>query len=77
MSYRFYDVRLILDKTQKERLEQLEKRFKKINGWGKTDILEFALNSLRTTVDISLEFAEIKVSEIEKDGIVTDAIKLK
>lgn len=36
---KFYEVTIILDGKQQERLENLAKRFKEINGWDEWDIM--------------------------------------
>lgn len=74
MAYGFYNVTLILDDEQEKRLEKLEKQFKKINGWNKKDIMQFAIVALRSNVEISLEFVEIKVQQIKQEGIKEDDI---
>lgn len=38
---KFYEVTIILDGKQQERLENLAKRFKEINGLGEWDIMQF------------------------------------
>lgn len=63
---KFYEVTIILDGRQQERLENLAKRFKKINGWGEWDIMQFAVNGFTGIREDMLAFMEKKAAELEK-----------
>ncbi len=63
---KFYEVTIILDGRQQERLENLAKRFKKINGWGEWDIMQFAVNGFTGVREDMLTFMEKKAAELEK-----------
>lgn len=63
---KFYEVTIILDGRQQERLENLAKRFKKINGWGEWDIMQFAVNGFTGIREDMLTFMEKKAAELEK-----------
>ncbi len=66
---KFYEVTIILDGRQQERLENLAKRFNKINGWGEWDIMQFAVNGLTGVREDMLTFMEKKAAELERTGI--------
>ncbi len=63
---KFYEVTIILEDGQQERLERLAKRFKKINGWGEKEILQFVVNGFNGNTDAMLEFMERKAEQMEK-----------
>ena len=63
---KFYEVTIILDGRQQERLENLAKRFKKINGWEEWDIMQFAVNGFTGVREDMLTFMEKKAAELEK-----------
>jgi hypothetical protein len=67
---KFYEVTIILDGKQQERLETLAKRFKEINGWGEWDIMQFAVNSFISGREDMLAFMEKKAMELEKSNII-------
>lgn len=60
MGYEIYNVQLILNDEQEERLKKLEKQFKKINGWSKEEIMQFGISALPQNTEIVLAFLEIK-----------------
>ena len=63
---RFYEVTIILENGQQERLEKLAHRFKKINGWGEKEILQFVVNGCAGNTDAMLTFMETKAEQMEK-----------
>ena len=63
---RFYEVTIILDGKQQERLENLAKRFKEINGWNEWDIMQFVVNGLISNREDMLTFMEKKATELER-----------
>jgi len=63
---KFYEVTIILDGKQQERLENLAKRFKKINGWDEGNIMQFIVNGLISGREDMLTFMEEKVVELKK-----------
>ncbi|MDE6893119.1 MAG: hypothetical protein K2P30_02035 [Lachnospiraceae bacterium] len=63
---KFYEVTIILDGRQQERLENLATRFKKINGWGERDIMQFAVNAHTESRDDMLAFMEKKAEQLER-----------
>ena len=62
---RFYEVTIILEDVQQERLEKLARRFKKINGWGEKEILQFVVNGYTGNTDAMLAFMEMKAEQME------------
>lgn len=63
MSYGFYNVTLILEDEQEERLQKLIKRYKKINNWQGRDLMQFS--TCIVNKDLLLEFLESKAKQIE------------
>ena len=63
---RFYEVTIILDGKQQERLENLAKSFKEINGWNEWDIMQFVVNGLISNREDMLTFMEKKATELER-----------
>lgn len=64
MAYGVYNIQLILNNEQEERLEKLEKRFKKINNWNKEQILQFGTCAIEKNIDIILLFMEMKADSL-------------
>ena len=62
---KFYEVTIILEDSQQERLEKIAEKFKKINGWGEKEILQFVVNGLTGNTDAMLEFLEMKAEQME------------
>jgi len=62
---KFYEVTIILEDSQQERLEKLAKRFKKINGWSEKEILQFVVNGFTGNTDAMLGFMEMKAEQME------------
>lgn len=63
---KFYEVTIILEDSQQERLEKLAKRFKKINGWEEKEIMQFVVNGFSGNTDAMLTFMEMKAEQMEK-----------
>ena len=63
---KFYEVTIILDGKQQERLENLAKRFKEINGWEEWDIMQFVVNGFTSSREDMLAFMEKKATELER-----------
>ena len=63
---KFYEVTIILDGKQQERLENLAKRFKEINGWDEWDIMQFVVNGLTNSREDMLAFMEKKAEQLER-----------
>ncbi|RKI87885.1 hypothetical protein D7V94_20195 [Parablautia intestinalis] len=63
---KFYEVTIILGGKQQERLENLAKRFKQINGWEEWDIMQFVVNGLIGSREDMLAFMERKATELER-----------
>ena len=63
---KFYEVTIILDGKQQERLENLAKRFKEINGWGEWDIMQFVVNGFTSSREDMLAFMEKKAEQLER-----------
>lgn len=53
---KFYEVTIILEDDQQERLESLARRFKGINGWGEKEILQFVVNGCADNTNAMLTF---------------------
>ena len=49
---------VIDDKELEERLEQLARQYKQINGWSEKDMLQFAVNAMPMT-KVYLDFLEM------------------
>ena len=62
---KFYEVTIILEDGQQERLERLAKRFKRINGWDEREILQFVVNGFAGNTDAMLTFMEMKAEQME------------
>lgn len=62
---KFYEVTIILEDSQQERLEKLAQRFKKINGWDEREILQFVVNGFSQNTDVMLTFMEMKAEQME------------
>lgn len=63
MSYGFYNVTLILEDEQEERLQELVKRYEKINDWKGKDLMQFSTCIINK--DLLLDFLESKAKQIE------------
>lgn len=63
---KFYEVTIILEDSQQERLENLAKRFRKINGWEEKEIMQFVVNGFSGNTDAMLTFMEMKAEQMEK-----------
>ena len=66
---KFYEVTIILDDKQEERLKILAERFKKINGWEEDDIMQFVVNGMSGNVEMMLAYMELKAAQLEDMGI--------
>ena len=66
---KFFEVTIILDDKQEERLEKLAERFKKINGWQEDEIMQFVINGMSGNVEMMLAFMELKAAQLEDMGI--------
>lgn len=55
-----YKIDIVLTDEQEKRLEKLERKFKKINGWNKEQILQFAFSALQKNTEVALLFLELK-----------------
>lgn len=62
---KFYEVTIILDNEQQERLENLAERYEKINGWGEYEILQFVVNGYTSNIEEMLSFMERKALMLE------------
>lgn len=62
MGYGTYNIQLILNDEQEEKIEGLEEKFKKINGWNKEQILQFGVCALPRNIDIILLFLEMSLT---------------
>ncbi|MBD5394966.1 MAG: hypothetical protein HDR23_07820 [Lachnospiraceae bacterium] len=66
----FYELTFWLEDDQQERLSELAERYKKINDWDEKSLLQFALTALTNnanSVEMMLEFLEIKAEQLEKE----------
>lgn len=64
-----YELTFLLDDKQQERLSKLAEKYKQYNGWDEKDLLQFALTALTNnsnSVDVMLEFLEIKLKQLKK-----------
>lgn len=60
-----YEVEIILtDEEQQQRIEALEKRFKKYNGWDEKAILQFGIMAFPKVWDNLLNLLEFKANEM-------------
>lgn len=60
-----YEVTIILeDEKQQQRIDALEERFKKYNGWSAQDILQFAVAAFPKVFDTFLSLMELKADEM-------------
>lgn len=62
---KFYNVDIILENEQEERITKLAKRFKIINGWNEKDIMQFAVNAFPLYLNPLLSLMEIKAEQLE------------
>lgn len=54
-----------------EKLSSLAKRYKKVNGWGEKEILQFALNSdSKADIEVKLQNLERHIMQLEKESQV-------
>ena len=63
---KFYEVTIIFEDDQQERLESLARRFKGINGWGEKEILQFVVNGCADNTNAMLTFMEKKAEQLEE-----------
>lgn len=69
----FYELIYIVEGEAQERLSELAKRYKKINGWNEKDILQFAVTAFaKADIEIKLEFLEKNLERVEKNGFYAD-----
>lgn len=64
-----YELTFLLDNEQQKRLSGLAEKYKPYNGWDEKDLLQFALTALTNngnSVDMMLEFLEVKLEQLEK-----------
>lgn len=54
-----YEVTIIMNSKQQQRIEALEKRFKKINGWNDQAIMQFAVTAFPQVFDNLLSLMEL------------------
>ena len=63
----FYELTYIVEKDAQERLSALAERYKKINGWKESEILQFAVAATsKTDIELKLQFLEEYISHIEE-----------
>lgn len=63
----FYELCYIVEDDAQERLSELAKRYKKINGWNEKDILQFAVAATnKSDIEIKLRFLEECITELEQ-----------
>ena len=61
-----YNVEIIIDNEQQEqRIEELTRRLKKVNGWNEQEIIQFMLVSFPKIYDTLLSLMEFKVDEMD------------
>lgn len=59
-----YKVEIIINnEKQEKRIEELARRFKKINGWNEQQIVQFMLSGFPKIYDTLLSLMELKVDE--------------
>ena len=66
----FYELTFWLEDDQQKRLSELAERYKAINNWDEKSLLQFALTTLTNnpnSVEMMLEFLEIKAEQLEKE----------
>lgn len=68
---KYIEIPIIIDNDEEEkRLDDLVKRFKKINHWKEKDVLTFAFNSYQPLHGLVLEAMERMVDQYEiEEGI--------
>lgn len=55
----FYELTYIVEGSQKERLSELARRFRDINGWNEKQLLQFAVTAMhKEDLDAKLQFLE-------------------
>lgn len=61
-----YSVEIIIDdEKQEQRIEELARRFKKINGWSEQQVIQFMLTGFPKIYDTLLSLMEFKVDELD------------
>lgn len=59
-----YEVKIIINnEKQEKRIEELARRFKKINGWTEQQIVQFMLSGFPQIYDTLLSLMEFKADE--------------
>lgn len=65
---KFFELTYIIEDEYEERLEQIAKRFQKINGWDEKEILQFAVGALiKPDIEFKLDFLEKTINQLEKE----------
>ncbi len=61
-----YNVEIIIDNEQQEqRIEELTRRLKKVNGWNEQEIIQFMLLAFPKIYDTLLSLMEFKVDDMD------------
>lgn len=64
VNIKHYKVEIIIDnEKQEQRIEELARRFKKINGWNEQQVIQFMLSGFPKIYDTLLSLMEIKADE--------------
>lgn len=63
---KYYELTYIVEEREQERLSELVKKFKKINGWNEKEILQFAVTATQQAdIDMKLKFLEGIIKDLE------------
>ena len=63
----FYNVTIIFDGKQEDRLHQLAAQYNKINGWKEEDLIQFAVNALPENKNFLLEFLDANLNSLKEN----------
>ena len=63
----FYEITYIVEGEAEERLSALAERYKKINGWNKREILQYAIAAnYQSDIEWKLQFLEKEIIQLEQ-----------